>query len=118
MKYLAIITLALFIFSCENKGKKAVKEEAQIEESDQSEVQNINFKGTVKSAKDSTVLSMAFILVPGTTIGTMTGPDGKFMISAPEGTKKLAFVMDGYEKANVAVDVDKENDIYLRPKTE
>ena len=116
MKYLAIITLSLILFSCENQGKKVVKENVETEEDSETKVENVSIKGTIMSSSDSTALSMAMILVPGTTIGTMSGGDGKFMINAPEGTKKLVFVVNGNEKSEVEIILDEENTVYLKPK--
>ena len=118
MKYLALITLLLILFSCENQGKKVVKEDVETEEAPESKVENVSIKGTIMSSNDSTPLSMAMILVPGTTNGTMSSPDGKFMINVPEGTKKLVFVMDGFEKGEVEVVSDGENSIYLSSKAD
>ena len=116
MKYLAIITLALFLFACENQGRKKEvvieSPEAQVTK----EVKNVNFTGVVLNAQDSTPVSMAMIMVPGTTTGTMSGPDGKFMISGPESTKKLTFAMQGFEGAKLDVTVGEDNTIYLTPK--
>ena len=118
MKYLALITLSLILFSCENQGKKVVKEDVETEEVPESKIENVSIKGTIMSSNDSTPLSMAMILVPGTTNGTMSSPDGKFMINVPEGTKKLVFVMDGFEKGEVEVVSDGENTIYLASKAD
>jgi hypothetical protein len=116
MKHLAIIALSILLFACENQGKKAVNEENQTEEASETQIENISIKGTVMSANDSTPLSMAMILVPGTTIGTMSGPDGNFMINVPEGTKKLDFVMDKYEKKEAEIKAEVKNEVYLTPK--
>ena len=116
MKYLALITLSLILFSCENQGKKVVKEDVETETAAKTKVKNVSIKGTIMSSNDSTPLSMAMILVPGTTIGTMSAGEGKFMINAPEGIKKLVFVMDGYEKAEVEINPEEENTVYLNPK--
>lgn len=116
MKYLAIITFILFISACENKGKKVVKEEAKEQTETSDATKNVTFTGTVLNANDSTPISSAMILIPGTTSGTISGPDGKFGISGPENTKKLAFAMNGFENANIEVKAGEEVKAYLIPK--
>lgn len=58
---------------------------------------------------------MAMIMIPGTSTGTMSGPDGKFSISAPEDTKKLTFAMQGFKGSNMNVTAEEGNTIYLTP---
>ena len=40
------------------------------------------------------------------------------MINVPEGTKKLVFVMDGFEKGEVEVVSDGKNTVYLASKAD
>lgn len=116
MKYLAVITLAFFLFACENQGKKKEVSTNLTDKQETQEVKNVTFKGSVLNANDSTPISSAMIMIPGTTAGTISAPDGKFGISGPETTKKLAFAMKGYENASIEVKVDEDNTIYLTPK--
>ena len=118
MKYLAIITISICMLACENQGKKKQVAVPSSQEACESadESKKVTFKGTIRSAVDSSALSMAFVLVPGTTIGTMSDPNGNYQINAPDGTKKLAFVMDGYEKATVGVSPEEDRTVFLNPK--
>ena len=45
----------------------------------------------------------ATIIVPGTTVGTITDTDGKYRISLPDGSKQLQFSFIGYDTQTVAL---------------
>ncbi|MCK7529964.1 MAG: carboxypeptidase-like regulatory domain-containing protein [Marinilabiliales bacterium] len=55
--------------------------------------------GTVTSSDDGSELPGVFVTVKGTTLGTITGPDGKFSIQAPTTARTLVFSFVGYVTA-------------------
>jgi len=52
--------------------------------------------GTVTSSDDGSELPGVFVTVKGTTLGTITGPDGKFSIQATATARTLVFSFVGY----------------------
>lgn len=52
--------------------------------------------GTVTSSEDSSELPGVFVTVRGTTLGTITGPDGKFSLQVPTNARTLVFSFIGY----------------------
>ncbi len=52
--------------------------------------------GTVTSSDDGSELPGVFVTVKGTTLGTITGPDGKFSVQAPSNARTLVFSFVGY----------------------
>ncbi len=117
MKKSILFIALVLLFACENKGKKVVKEPIETEEVAEAKVENVMIKGTVFSANDSTPLASALIILPGTTTGTISTTNGEFQISIPEGSKKILFAMDGYEKSVAEISPNRENKIYLMPKS-
>ena len=74
-------------------------------------------KGIILSSVDSTPISGAFVIVPGTTIGSMSDPEGNFMIQVPEKTGKLALSAQGFESVNVDIDTGYQGRVYLKKIT-
>ncbi len=58
--------------------------------------QNRTVTGTVTAKEDGLPLPGVSVRVQGTTIGTITGVNGKFTISAPSGKSTLVFTFIGY----------------------
>lgn len=79
--------------------------------------QNIEIKGTVRSAKDSSVLQGVSVTVKGISHGTITSTTGNYSISCPAGTV-LVFTSLGYTSEEVAVDGKTQIDVLLVPATE
>ena len=65
--------------------------------------QNRTITGTITSDKDNTSLPGATVLVKGTTIGTVTDVDGKYVLSVPEGSDMLVVSFVGYLDQEVAI---------------
>ena len=65
--------------------------------------QNTKVTGTVTSADDGLPIIGASIVVKGTTIGTVTDYDGKFMLDVPSSAKTLQFSYVGMKTQDVAV---------------
>ena len=70
--------------------------------------------GTVTSSDDGTELPGVFVTVKGTTLGTITGPDGKFSIQAPATARTLVFSFVGYVTQEQAIDGRNRIDIVLQ----
>jgi TonB-linked SusC/RagA family outer membrane protein len=52
--------------------------------------------GTVNSSEDGSALPGVFVTVKGTTLGTITGPDGKYSLQVPTTARTLVFSFVGY----------------------
>ncbi len=70
--------------------------------------------GTVTSSDDGSELPGVFVTVKGTTLGTITGPDGKFSIQAPTNARTLVFSFVGYVTQEQAIDGRNRIDIVLQ----
>lgn len=57
--------------------------------------QTVAIKGTVTSAEDGLPIPSANVTVKGTTVGTLTGLDGKYSINVPAGTTSITFQFVG-----------------------
>ncbi|WP_372754489.1 SusC/RagA family TonB-linked outer membrane protein [Labilibaculum sp.] len=78
--------------------------------------QNSEVTGVVSSGEDDTPIPFASVVLKGTTIGTSTDFDGKYVISVPEGAT-LSFSMIGFETMEVLVGEQTEINIVLEPRT-
>ncbi|MFN0275496.1 MAG: SusC/RagA family TonB-linked outer membrane protein [Chitinophagales bacterium] len=65
--------------------------------------QGMTITGTVTSAIDNEVLPGATVVVKGTTIGTVTDIDGKYVLSVPEGSQTLDFSFIGYKTKSESI---------------
>ena len=73
--------------------------------------------GQVYSLQDSSHISGAMIIRTGTTDGTITDPEGKFIISVPEqDSANITFAAQGYLTRNLKVSTGEEQKIYLEPE--
>lgn len=83
------------------------------------QAQTVQIRGTVTSADDGTPLPGVTVVVQGTTIGTVTGVDGSYVLNAPEGTSTIVFSFVGMltQEVEVAgrslIDVVLESDAQL-----
>lgn len=57
--------------------------------------------GTVKSADDGSTLPGVSVVIQGTSLGTTTDMDGKYVISVPDGSTALVFSFVGMEKQTI-----------------
>lgn len=80
--------------------------------------QTVQITGTVTSSEDGMALPGVNVTVKGTTIGAITGADGKYVLSAPATAQALTFSFIGFRTAEVPVsgktriDVSLEQDIF------
>jgi TonB-linked SusC/RagA family outer membrane protein len=70
--------------------------------------------GTVTSSDDGSELPGVFVTVKGTTLGTITGPDGKFSIQAPANARTLVFSFVGYVTQEQAIEGRNRIDVVLQ----
>jgi len=65
--------------------------------------QTVQITGTVTSSEDGLALPGVNVTVKGTTIGTITGLDGKYTIAAPANAQTLTFSFIGFRTIEVAI---------------
>lgn len=66
--------------------------------------QTVQITGTVTSSEDGLAMPGVFVTVTGTTIGTITGTDGKYVLSVPTTAQSLVFSFVGYRTIQVAIE--------------
>jgi TonB-linked SusC/RagA family outer membrane protein len=66
--------------------------------------QTVQVIGTVTSSEDGLPIPGVSVTVKGTTLGMITGADGKFVISVPTGTKTLVFSFIGFRTQEIAIE--------------
>lgn len=114
--FLSVVLFVTVTIAC-NQTKKTHEKEPETKESVQEvKAEPVTAKGKIVNSETGDGLDMAMIFVKGTTTGTMSGPDGKFVITAPTGAKKLVFSADGFEPLEVDIDGEKEMEVKLSPK--
>jgi hypothetical protein len=115
------VILTVLIISCvfpSFSQTSQVKEvpQNQTQEAQKKPAKTIEVKGIVVDSKTDKPVQMGFIMVSGTTIGTVTDQKGKFIIYVPETAKLLAFSADGYKSQKIEYDSKNEMKIKLEPK--
>jgi len=96
-RILLILLFVAFVIAC-NQSKRTKENEPKAVAAQKEEVaKSVLVNGKVVSLETGKSVSMAFIIVKGTTTGTMSGPNGEFMIQTPVGSKKLVISADGFE---------------------
>jgi TonB-linked SusC/RagA family outer membrane protein len=75
--------------------------------------QTVQITGTVTSSEDGLAMPGVFAYVKGTTIGAITGVDGKYVISAPSGAQILTFSFVGFRTKEVAIEGKTRIDVVL-----
>ena len=116
--FLVIVMFISFLIAC-NQTKKTNEKEPETKEVQQEELtEPITAKGKIVNSETGDEVGMAIIIVKGTTTGTMSGPNGEFVVQAPAGAKKLVFSADGYETLEVDIDGKREMEVKLIPKSE
>lgn len=116
--FLLTMIFAAFIVAC-NQPKKANEKEPETQMVKQEEsTEPMTAKGKIVNSDTGDGVGMVIIIVKGTTTGTMSGPNGEFVIQAPAGAKKLVFSAKGFESLEVDIDGEKEMEVKLTPKSE
>jgi TonB-linked SusC/RagA family outer membrane protein len=65
--------------------------------------QTVQITGTVTSSEDGLPLPGVTIFVKGTTVGTLTAADGKYVLNAPTAATTLVFSYIGFKTQEVAI---------------
>jgi TonB-linked SusC/RagA family outer membrane protein len=65
--------------------------------------QTVQISGTVTSSEDGSPLPGVTIFVKGTTLGTLTAPDGKYVISVPVKNNLLVFSYIGFKTQEIDI---------------
>jgi TonB-linked SusC/RagA family outer membrane protein len=65
--------------------------------------QTVQITGTVTSSEDGLAMPGVFVSVRGTTIGSITGVDGKYTLSAPANATVLIISFVGYKTQEIAI---------------
>lgn len=76
----------------------------------------IEIKGAIIDSATQHPIEMAFVVVTGTNIGTITDPEGKFVIGMPDGAKQLTFSAKGYKPKKESIIINKDLKIKLVKK--
>ena len=69
--------------------------------------------GTVTSSEDNLPVAGASVTVKGTTVGAITGADGKYVVSAPSSAQSLMISFIGFRTQEVAISNRRVIDIVL-----
>lgn len=75
--------------------------------------QTVQITGTVTSSEDNLPVAGASVTVKGTTLGALTGADGKFVVSSPTAAQTLVVSFIGFRTQEVAVGGRNSIDIVL-----
>jgi len=65
--------------------------------------QTVQVTGTVNSSEDGLPIPGVTVSVQGTTMGTLTGNDGKFTLEVPQGSRILAFSYIGMKRQEIDI---------------
>ena len=69
--------------------------------------------GTVTSSEDGLPIPGVSVSVKGTTLGTITGADGKYVLSVPTSAQTLVFSFIGFKTQEVAIEGKTKIDVVL-----
>jgi TonB-dependent starch-binding outer membrane protein SusC len=75
--------------------------------------QTVQISGTVTSSEDNLAIPGVSVTVKGTTLGMITGADGKFTIAVPANTQTLLFSFIGFRAQEVAIEGKTKIDVVL-----
>ena len=96
-RILLILLFVAFVIACNQSKRTKEKEPKGVVAYKEVVAKPVMVKGKVVSLETGKGVSMAIIIVKGTTTGTLSGPNGEFMIPTPAGAKKLVISADGFE---------------------
>jgi TonB-linked SusC/RagA family outer membrane protein len=75
--------------------------------------QTVQISGTVTSSEDGLAVPGVSVAVKGTTLGTITGADGRYVISIPANSQILSFSFIGFRTQEVAIEGKSKIDVVL-----
>lgn len=76
--------------------------------------QTVLVTGTVTSSDDGLELPGVFVTVKGTTLGAITGPDGKYSLQVPADARTLMFSFMGYVTQEQAIEGRNRIDVVMK----
>jgi len=115
-RFLIVLLFAAFVIACNQSKKPKDKEPKGVAAQNEEVAKPVMVKGKVVSLKTGKGVSMAIIIVKGTTTGTMSGPNGEFLIPTPVGAKKLVISADGFETYEADIVAKDEIEVKLSKK--
>jgi len=77
--------------------------------------QTVQITGTVTSQEDGSAIPGVSVTVKGTTVGTLTGGDGKYTLMAPQNATTITFSFIGMKTIDVPIAGQTKVDIILEP---
>lgn len=75
--------------------------------------QTVQIAGTITSSEDNLPVPGASVFVKGTTVGVLTGADGKYALSAPSASQTLVVSFIGFRTQEIAIAGRKNIDVLL-----
>jgi TonB-dependent starch-binding outer membrane protein SusC len=75
--------------------------------------QTVQITGTVTSSEDGLAVPGVSVIVKGTTLGILTGADGKYVLSIPATTQTLVFSFIGFRTQEIAIEGRTRIDVVL-----
>lgn len=115
-RFLTVLLFAALIIACNQSKKTKDIEHEGIAPQKEEVAKPVMVKGKVVNQETGESVSMAIIIVKGTTTGTMSGPNGDFMIQAPVDAKKLVCSSNGFETFEADIVGKKEIEVKLSKK--
>ncbi len=94
--YPLILSVIMILFSYNNVFSKSITGNREVQQ------EIIEIKGTVTSATDGTSLPGLSIIIKGTSTGTITNSEGKYVVNAPKNAT-LVFSYVGFHVQEVAI---------------
>jgi hypothetical protein len=76
--------------------------------------QTVQITGTVTSSEDGLPIPGVTVLVKGTTLGSLTGADGKYILSVPTTANTLVFSFIGFKTLDVEIGGRPKIDVVLQ----
>ncbi len=77
--------------------------------------QAVQISGTVTSQEDGLPIPGVSVTIKGTTVGVLTGPDGSYLLSAPQTSRTMVFSFIGMKKTEVEIEGRTRVDVALAP---
>jgi len=77
--------------------------------------QNVQITGTVTSFDDGSFIPGVNVKIKGTTVGALTGSDGKYTITGPSGAQVIIFSFIGMKTLEIPIEGKKVIDAVLSP---
>lgn len=117
IKIILIVFYISFVFTSysQTSQEKEIPQN-QIQEAQKKPAKTVEVKGIVVDSETDKPVQMGFVMISGTTTGTLTDQKGNFIIYVPETAKQIVFSANGYKSQKVEIDSKKELKIKLVPK--